>query len=231
MDHGRRYGPSRAEGLAGSSSTPADRCRRTLSGGRRRSRSAQDPAICRKRCSRDEVGRSAPGEAHDPVDDVTPYDRLVVDTKPPRDHRGELGSVRMLLQYQRESFARKLDGVDEESARRVLVPSGMTLLWLATHMADAELLWVLVRFNGSGRDVMDHDVDTVQAAVARYRSTWWRVDSVIDANHDLDRLAIDPGDETPVTLRWILLHLLEETARHAGHADILRELIDGQVGR
>jgi len=155
----------------------------------------------------------------------------VADTKPPRDRRDEIGSVRMLLQYQRESFARKLDGVDEEAARRALVPSGTTLLWLATHMADAELLWVLVRFDGADRDVLDADVETVEAAVARYRSTWSRVDAVIDARDDLDQLAVDTGDEDPVTLRWILLHLLEETARHAGHADILRELVDGQVGR
>jgi len=155
----------------------------------------------------------------------------VADTKPPRDRRDEIGSVRMLLQYQRESFARKLDGVDEEAARRALVPSGTTLLWLATHMADAELLWVLVRFEGADRDVLDADVETVEAAVARYRSTWSRVDAVIDARDDLDQLAVDTGDEDPVTLRWILLHLLEETARHAGHADILRELVDGQVGR
>ena len=155
----------------------------------------------------------------------------MADTKPPRDRRDEIGSVRMLLQYQRESFARKLDGVDEEAARRALVPSGTTLLWLATHMADAELLWVLVRFDGADRDVLDADVETVEAAVARYRSTWSRVDAVIDARDDLDQLAVDTGDEDPVTLRWILLHLLEETARHAGHADILRELVDGQVGR
>ncbi len=155
----------------------------------------------------------------------------MADTKPPRDRRDEIGSVRMLLQYQRESFARKLDGVDEEAARRALVPSGTTLLWLATHMADAELLWLLVRFDGADRDVLDTDVETVEAAVARYRSTWSRVDAVIDARDDLDQMAVDTGDEDPVTLRWILLHLLEETARHAGHADILRELVDGQVGR
>ena len=52
-----------------------------------------------------------------------------------------------------------------------------------------------------------------------------------DATDDLDQLTVDTGEEDPVTLRWILLHLLEETARHAGHADVLRELVDGQVGR
>ena len=60
---------------------------------------------------------------------------------------------------------------------------------------------------------------------------WARVDEVVDAAPDLDAFCADTGAESPVTLRWVLMHLLEETARHAGHADILRELIDGQTGR
>jgi len=137
----------------------------------------------------------------------------------------------MLLQYQRESFARKLDRVDEQAARRSPVPSGTNLLWLAVHMADAELLWVLVRFAGFDGAVMATDVESLAAAAQRYRNTWSTVDAVIDAAGGLDQLATNTGDETPVTLRWILLHLLEETARHAGHVDILRELIDGSTGR
>jgi uncharacterized damage-inducible protein DinB len=155
----------------------------------------------------------------------------VADTKPPRDRLGEAESVRMLLQYQRESLASKLDGVDEAAARRSPVPSGTTLLWLATHMADAELLWVLVRFAGLEADRTAIEVDTVAAAVERYRASWRRVDQVLDASYDLDQLTVNTGAESPVTLRWILLHLLEETARHAGHADVLRELIDGTTGR
>jgi uncharacterized damage-inducible protein DinB len=155
----------------------------------------------------------------------------VADLKPPRDVRDEMGSVRMLLQYQRESFARKLGGVDEQAARRSPVPSGTTLLWLATHMADAELLWVLIRFAGCDEEVLATDVDSIEAALARYRATWSRVDDVVDAASGLDQRTVATGSESPVTLRWILLHLLEETARHAGHADVLRELIDGTAGR
>jgi hypothetical protein len=125
----------------------------------------------------------------------------VADTKPPRDRLGEAGSVRMLLQYQRDSFARKLDGVDEAAARRSPVPSGTTLRWLATHMADAELLWVLVRFAGLEADRTAPDVDTVAAAVERYRVTWRRVDQVLDAARELDQLTVNTGDESPVTLR------------------------------
>jgi hypothetical protein len=75
------------------------------------------------------------------------------DSTPHRDERDEAGSVRMLLQHQRDSFVRKLGGVDEEAARTSLVPGGTTLLWLATHTADAELLWMLVRFGGADRSV------------------------------------------------------------------------------
>jgi hypothetical protein len=75
-----------------------------------------------------------------------------------------------------------------------------------------------------------HPDDTVTAAVDGYRATWIRVDAVVAAA-SLDAECRNVGDEGPVNLRWVLMHLLEETARHAGHADILRELIDGVTGR
>ena len=138
-----------------------------------------------------------------------------------------------LLQFQRESLVRKVAGVDEEAARRPLVPSGTTLLWLVKHLAGAEIIWVLRRFAGEDLPVPDPNPrpgDTVAGAVALYQETWRRVDEAIAAAA-LDDLALCPGAEGAVNLRWVLGHLLEETARHAGHADILRELIDGQTGR
>jgi hypothetical protein len=60
---------------------------------------------------------------------------------------------------------------------------------------------------------------------------WSAVDAVVAEAVDLGQSCRDVGDEAPVNLRWVLMHLLEETARHAGHADVLRELIDGQTGR
>ena len=73
--------------------------------------------------------------------------------------------------------------------------------------------------------------DTVESAVAEYRRTWLRSDAVVAAAESLDVLCIDTGVEAPVIFRWVLMHLLEETSRHAGHADILRELADGETGR
>jgi hypothetical protein len=138
------------------------------------------------------------------------------------------------LQFQRESVLRKVDGLDGETAKRRLVGSDTTLLWLMQHLAHAETLWLQVRFRGDAPDILDalaiEAGDTVADAVAAYRETWKRVDAIVAAS-DLDDLVADDQDLGPVNLRWVLAHLLEETARHAGHADILRELIDGSTGR
>ena len=138
------------------------------------------------------------------------------------------------MQYQRESLVKKVEGVSDEDARRALVPSGTTLLWLMKHMARAELLWIAHRF--AGEDLADADDtvqpgDTLAVAVEFYRATWHRVDAIAADAHSLDDPCRNLGDDSPVNLRWVLMHLLEETARHAGHADILRELIDGDTGR
>ena len=97
-------------------------------------------------------------------------------------------------------------------------------------MADAETTWVLHRFAGRDQPGPPH-ADTVEGAVARYRAVCREVDAVIAAAPDLERPCPPFDAGPPVNLRWILGHLLEETARHAGHADILRELIDGSTGR
>ena len=138
-----------------------------------------------------------------------------------------------LLRYQRESLARKLEGVDEEAARRSPVGSGTTLLWLARHMARAELTWVLRRWAGRDIALPDDAIgpdDRLTDAVTAYRRVWAEVDSAV-GDAPLEQACREPDAEPNVNLRWVLMHLLEETARHAGHADILRELVDGSVGR
>jgi hypothetical protein len=158
----------------------------------------------------------------------------VADQKPPRLTGDERETVTALLQYQRNSFVKKISGINEEAARRRGVPSGMSLLWLIKHMARAESVWLLQRFAGQEPVVEDDEVgpaDTVQSAITCYQQTWVRADAVVAAAGDLDELCVEVGEEAPVNLRWVLMHLLEETARHAGHADILRERIDGATGR
>jgi hypothetical protein len=136
-----------------------------------------------------------------------------------------------LLQYQRESLLGKISGVDERAAAVSPVASGTTLLWLVKHMARAETLWVGIRF--AGRDVpLAGDAagpgDSLASVAAEYRAAWLVTDAIVAAASLDDSCA---GPDGPVRLRWVLMHLLEETARHAGHADILRELIDGSTGR
>jgi len=155
------------------------------------------------------------------------------DRKPPRSAAGEREVLLALLQYQRESFVRKVEGTTETDARRVLVGSGTTLLWLTKHLAVAENLWFRRRF--AGEDVeLDPDVgpdDTLAEAIDTYRMVWPAVDAIV-ASRELEAEIADPdGGPIPVSLRWIVCHMLEEVARHAGHADILRELIDGDTGR
>ncbi|MGP0031049.1 MAG: DinB family protein [Acidimicrobiales bacterium] len=155
------------------------------------------------------------------------------DQKPPRLEGDERATLHALLQYQRASLVRKVRGVGEDAARRTFVASGTSLLWLVTHLARAESLWVLRRFAGERDGIPDDAVapdETVEGAIGRYQETWRRVDAVVAAA-SLDATCRDVGDEAPVNLRWVLAHLLEETARHAGHADVIRELIDGQTGR
>jgi len=162
------------------------------------------------------------------------YDTDVPDQKPPRLEGDEREALHALLQYQRTSLVRKVSGISEQAARQEYVGSGTSLLWLVKHMARAEAIWILRRFAGTDAEVPDDTLqpsDTLASAVATYEQMWRTVDGVVAGAVSLDESCRDVGDEAPVNLRWVLMHLLEETARHAGHADILRELIDGQTGR
>ena len=141
------------------------------------------------------------------------------------------------LDYLREAVARKLEGCTEDDARRPLVPSGTSLLGLVKHLTVVESYWVERRFAGletrplsTAADAgftLDRD-DTVAGVLDAYRSTVGRSNALV-AGVPLDTpLARGRHGQT---LTWVLVHLVEETARHAGHADILRELVDGAAGR
>ena len=152
------------------------------------------------------------------------------DDKPPRATGDERAVVTSLLAYQRNSLLKKLDGIDDAQAAASPVVSGTSLLWLINHVADAEATWVLRRFAGQdGTSVGGHET-TIDAAIRRYRAVCEESDGII-AQSSLDEPCRAPDSEPVPDLRWVVSHLLEETARHAGHADILRELIDGSTGR
>jgi len=162
----------------------------------------------------------------------------VGDRKPPRLASGEAETLRALLQYQRESLVGKIAGLDEAAARWSPVGTGTSLLWLVTHMAEAEVRWVLQRFAGQVDAIVEKAAaeeavpgGVVAAAIGAYRLGWQRVDAVAFGPASLEELCRRPDADPPVSLRLVLMHLLEETARHAGHADIIREQIDGSTGR
>jgi hypothetical protein len=158
----------------------------------------------------------------------------VADEKPPRFEGNERETLLALLGYQRESLVRKVAVLDASDAARVMVPSGTSLLWLVKHLTRAEATWVLRRFAGREIDLPDEEVqpgEDVQAAIAAYRAMSARVDDAIRSAPSLDAPCRALESPPAANLRWVVTHLLEETARHAGHADILRELIDGTTGR
>ena len=151
---------------------------------------------------------------------------------------GEQEMAVQYLDYLRASVIRKVEDLDDAVARRPMVPSGISLLWLITHLTMAEQWWFQVIYAGQVGDgiVRDPDPsedDTVASAIAGYRAACAANNAIVAGGGHLDELApAAPGDDRPEpSRRWILVHMIEETARHAGHADILRELLDGSVGR
>jgi hypothetical protein len=156
------------------------------------------------------------------------------DQRPERTTRGERDTLLGLLRFQRQSLARKVEGVSEDDARRRFVASDTTLLWLVKHVTMAEVRWFAIRF--AGQDVVEPAEavgpgDTVTGAVAAYRAACTRSDAIVAAAPTLDEPCVVIDEGPNANLRWVLGHMLEETARHAGHADILRELLDGSTGR
>ena len=150
---------------------------------------------------------------------------------PPALQSTERETLLATLQYLRDSFMSKFDGLTLADAERPMVTSGTSLLWLARHLALAEHAWIVRRGTGAPQiSLAGTGPDALTEALAEYRATWVEVDEVIAA-HSLDDELARYRDQGPVNLRWVIVHLIDEVARHAGHADILRELIDGAVGR
>jgi hypothetical protein len=153
----------------------------------------------------------------------------------PRNDSGELDTATAFLSFARECVLKKTDGLSEEQLRRVLVGSGTTLLGLVHHLAGAERVWFGHHVAG-GPDPGDVEMtvpDGLAAAevLADYRAAIEASDAAIRAAGSPETPMAVPIDGKFHTLRWVLTHMTSETARHAGHADILREQIDGVTGR
>ena len=150
------------------------------------------------------------------------------------------------LDYQRETVLAKTEGLDSEQMARCHPPSTLTLGGLLFHLAMVEENWMEVRFLGQPEREpwagVDWEADPnwefrtsaemdPEHLRQRYREACERSRLVVSGASDLDQLSVQPLRSGPrFSLRWVLLHLIEETARHAGHADFLRESIDGSVG-
>ena len=148
------------------------------------------------------------------------------------------------LQDAREALLWKLDGLSEYEVRRPLVPTGTNLLGLVKHVTGVEMGYFGDTFGRPCADPMPWDEsdpmsdmfaapsESREFLTGLYRRTWAHSDATIDA------LPLDavghvpwwPADRNEVTLHHILVRVTTETARHAGHADIVRELIDGAAG-
>jgi hypothetical protein len=151
----------------------------------------------------------------------------------------EKESLKAALDRHRDAVLWKLEGLDDEQLRRSPVPSGTSLLGLVKHLAAVEYSWFCDTF---GRDTEplpfdddDPDADlriepgeTTEDVLAFYGRARVAADRAIGELDVEDTGTAWFGEA--VTMRWVLIHMVEETARHAGHVDILRELIDGMAG-
>ncbi|WP_316527214.1 DinB family protein [Kitasatospora brasiliensis] len=163
----------------------------------------------------------------------------ISDVRPPSLNADEPTTLLSFLDYLRAAVIAKLDGIGDEDARRPGVASGTSLLWLVRHLAVTEDNWFGWAYQGLGEEPLESDEEpldgaTVAAELAAYREVVRRSNAVAAAAPDLDRpgvRSLRPDDTEGPSLRWVLVHMIEETARHAGHADIIREQLDGAVGR
>ena len=158
----------------------------------------------------------------------------------------ELTLLSQFLDYHRATLVQKVSGLDRQQLGTRLGPSTLTLAGLVKHMTLNEDSWfgkvLLGREEGEPWASVDWDADpdwefntavddAPEDLVRLYADACARSRAAIAEVGDLDRVAAKPsrrGD--PFTLRWIMLHMIEETARHNGHADLLRENIDGVTG-
>ena len=148
----------------------------------------------------------------------------------------ERDGLAMFLGEQRAALLRKLAGLTEEQARSRPTASSFCMLTLVKHVAFTERRWFqleVARRKVPGlwpppddRELRIEDGDTVASVRALYESIIAENEEILASVDDLDSLSPATG----LNRRWVLLHLIEEVARHAGHADIIRESIDGLTG-
>ncbi|GGT59093.1 mini-circle uncharacterized 19.1 kDa protein [Streptomyces kurssanovii] len=164
----------------------------------------------------------------------------------PPPHAGERAMLESWLEFHRATLALKCAGLDDAQVRRASVtPSSMTILGLVQHLAEVERNWFQRVFSGHDVPLLYGEAGGFGYALAPDRGideamAAWRAEvdrsreliagaSLDDAGSLSQENAAVLGGEG-VSLRWILVHMIEEYARHNGHADLLRESLDGVTG-
>lgn len=157
----------------------------------------------------------------------------------------ERTTLMRFLHHQRTFLIRKAEGLSEDQARLATCPpSDLTMLGLIRHAAEVERNWAIRSFAGETADRLymaeahpenDQDGDfhpppgaTLAEAITTFKAEAERADTIYAAAASLDD--IEKRDRSFYSLRWILVHLIEEYSRHCGHADLIREAIDGETG-
>jgi uncharacterized damage-inducible protein DinB len=154
---------------------------------------------------------------------------------------GERELLNGFLDWYRAVVQNKVRGLSYEDATRTMTPTGLSSLGIVKHLAFVEQSWFKVRFaaeadkvpwaaDDSDADFRIEPGDTIASIIDFYR------EEVADSRRVTAGAPLDETSksESPhyghVSLRWILVHMIEETARHAGHLDLMREQIDGKTG-
>lgn len=154
--------------------------------------------------------------------------------------------LRAFLDHHRETLQRQCSDLDVDGLGRRQPPSTLTLGGLLAHLCFVEDYWFSVVLHGNAPDpewsdvdwraTPDHDFDgwprwTPTELLARHRDFTRRSDALLEAalasGDGLDQLCATQRHGSDVSLRWVLIHMIEEYARHCGHADLLREAVDG----
>jgi uncharacterized damage-inducible protein DinB len=155
---------------------------------------------------------------------------------------GERAMLQGWLDWHRDTLLHKCAGLTAEDLKRASAePSNLTLLGLVRHMAEVERNWFRIRIAGEEiesiycpPDNVDGDFDDVagadaEADFATFRAEVAACDAVV-AGRSLEETFVLPRSKREISVRWVYTHMIEEYARHNGHADLIRERIDGVTG-
>lgn len=160
---------------------------------------------------------------------------------------GEVETLRGMLDHHRDTLRWKCAGLSDEQLNQRVLPTSMTLAGLVLHLTMVEGGWFNLAFAGgierpewlaaSGGGQPDWSWQNAHAYPVEQLWAWFDesvavsdrvIDAAVTGPDGLDAVAADPDE--PVSMRWLLVHMIEEYARHNGHADLLREAIDGETG-